>query len=107
MKTTEEAGAGVRAQEEIWRHACKHSEEETRKRFRALAHVLPITGLEEVLMVDAAMAASRYYARELAYANYRLRTGCSYPAEGRGQEEEREQGEWEAALRRLGSALRV
>jgi hypothetical protein len=68
-----------------------------RSRFHGIAHLLPITGLEEYLMVEAAMLAAHAYARECAEA------GLTSLAGGMVEDPK----DWELALRRLGEALRV
>jgi hypothetical protein len=75
---------------------------EARSRFRLMAHVLPITGLEEWLMVEAAMVAARRYARTCVEAMSGDREG-PLVSDGRDEEEQ----EWELAIQRLNNALRV
>lgn len=68
---------------------------EARSRFRLIAHLLPITGLEEYLMAEAAMIVARGYARE-----------CGAEVAGPGERRVVEE-EWDTAIRRLRDALRV
>jgi hypothetical protein len=75
---------------------------EARSRFQLMAHVLPITGLEEWLMVEAAMVATRSYGRACLDALSADRKGALLT--GPAMEE---QQEWELAIERLHNALRV
>jgi hypothetical protein len=76
---------------------------EARSRFHVIAHLLPITGLEEYLMVEAAMVAARAYARECVEADRSVRGFGAAGAEPAVPEHQ----EWERSLQRLGDALRV
>jgi hypothetical protein len=75
-----------------------------RSRFHRIAHVLPITGLEEYLLVEAAMMVTRAYARECVEAGP---SGWKQPPSALASGAMEEQRDWELALRRLGEALRV
>jgi hypothetical protein len=77
---------------------------EARARFHRIAHLLPITGLEEYLMVEAAMMTARAYARECAEAGPSGREPSTSPLTGGAMDDQRD---WELALRRLAEALRV
>jgi hypothetical protein len=76
---------------------------EARSRFRLMGHILPITGLEEWLMVEAAMVAAGSYARACVEAACGPGAGPVLTG-GRAVEE---QQEWELAIQRLQNALRV
>jgi hypothetical protein len=99
-------GMRTRAQHQAWRREQDHMAAQTRARFREVTDRLMIPERARGSVVEALMEAARFHSMECAYANYELRTGCTYPPERREAEESQERRDWSECMSRLDAALR-
>jgi hypothetical protein len=97
----------LRAQHLVLRREREHVAAETRARFRAVTSRLAIPPSATPMVLDVLMEAARFYSMECSYANYELRTGCSYPSERRESDESQELADWARCLERLDAALAI
>lgn len=101
MRVDRASRDAIQRRRHAWARFSAENAAEAAERFREIAARLPLRKDQVRPFIDAAMAATRFYAMEFGFANHELRTGKAFPAEAREAEEALLRSQWAEALARL------